>query len=257
MKKFYSRQFASNYEELISYYPRYYREVWEMVAILKANGRLLDDAQDAIENIYKNGFIDSMDEAAIAELERFLYIRARSQRTLEERRRLIKSYIIGFGKISATLLSDMLQAYTGSPSIIKLEPFDDQRNNKLYISTSPQNDFFFFASDVLDILSKKVPAHIPFSIAFTYQPEAPPAYIAVAQLGTAMSCTIRLPGVIKPRTVGATAYTAGAAASARMMAEVKLPRIITPKSVSAQAYAAGRLAHTHETVTITIGGQTT
>ena len=109
MKKFYNRQFASNYEELISYYPRYYREVWEMVAILKANGRLLDDAQDAIENIYKNGFIDSMDEAAIAELERFLYIRARNQRTLEERRRLIKSYIIGFGKISATLLSDMLQ----------------------------------------------------------------------------------------------------------------------------------------------------
>lgn len=257
MKKFYNRQFASNYEELISYYPRYYREVWEMVAILKANGRLLDDAQDAIENIYKNGFIDSMDEAAIAELERFLYIRARSQRTLEERRRLIKSYIIGFGKISATLLSDMLQAYTGSPSIIKLEPFDDQRNNKLYISTSPQNDFFFFASDVLDILSKKVPAHIPFSFAFTYQPEAPPAYIAVAQLGTAMSCTIRLPGVIKPRAVGATAYTAGAAASARMMAEAEIPGIITPKSVSAQAYAAGRLAHTHETVTITIGGQTT
>ena len=112
-----------------------------MVAILKANGRLLDDAQDAIENIYKNGFIDSMDEAAIAELERFLYIRARSQRTLEERRRLIKSYIIGFGKISATLLSDMLQAYTGSPSIIKLEPFDDQRNNKLYIA--PKRFFLF------------------------------------------------------------------------------------------------------------------
>lgn len=165
--------------------------------------------------------------------------------------------IIGFGKVSATLLSEMLQAYTGSPSDIKLEPFDDRFNNKLYISTSPKNEFSFLVSDVLDILSKKVPAHIPFSIAFTYQPEAPPAYIAVAQLGTAMSCTIRLPGVIKPRAVGATAYTAGAAASARMMAEVEIPGIITPKSVSAQAYAAGRLAHTHETVTITIGGQTT
>lgn len=256
-KQFYPRDFPSNYDELITYYPRYYRNVREMVAILKANGRLLDGAQDAIEGIYTSGFIDSMDEAAIVELERFLHIRTRSQRTLEERRRLIKSYIIGFGKVSATLLSEMLQAYTGSPSVIKLEPFDDQRNNKLYISTSPQNEFSFFVSDVLDILSKKVPAHIPFSIAFTYQPEAPPAYIAVAQYSTAISCTIRLPGVIQPRAVGATAYTAGAAASARMMAEVKLPGIITPKSVSAQAYAAGRLAHTHETVTITIGGQTT
>lgn len=161
------------------------------------------------------------------------------------------------GGLTPNKAKEMLQAYTGSPSDIKLEPFDDRFNNKLYISTSPKNEFSFLVSDVLDILSKKVPAHIPFSIAFTYQPEAPPAYIAVAQLGTAMSCTIRLPGVIKPRAVGATAYTAGAAASARMMAEVEIPGIITPKSVSAQAYAAGRLAHTHETVTITIGGQTT
>lgn len=82
-------------------------------------------------------------------------------------------------------------------------------------------------------------------------------YIVAAPCSSAMSCTIRLPGVIKPRAVGATAYTTGAAASARMMAEVEIPGIITPKSVSAQAYAAGRLAHTHETVTITIGGQTT
>ena len=82
-------------------------------------------------------------------------------------------------------------------------------------------------------------------------------YVAAAPCSSAMSCTIRLPGVIQPRAVGATAYATGAAASARMMTEVKLPGIINPKSVSAQAYAAGRLAHTHETVTITIGGQTT
>ena len=82
MKRFYNRQFASNYDELISYYPRYYRDVREMVAILKANGRLLDGAQDAIEGIYTSGFIDSMDEAAIVEpiVKRFeLYIRRRSR----------------------------------------------------------------------------------------------------------------------------------------------------------------------------------
>lgn len=220
MKRFYNRQFASNYDELISYYPRYYRDVREMVAILKANGRLLDGAQDAIEGIYTSGFIDSMDEAAIVELERFLHIRTRSQRTLEERRRLIKSYIIGFGKVSATLLSEMLQAYTGSPSDIKLEPFDDRFNNKLYISTSPQNEFSFLVSDVLDILSKKVPAHIPFSIAFTYQTEAPPAYIAVAQYSTAISCIIRLPDFVALPDAQAQAYTAGAAERMRITIEI-------------------------------------
>ncbi len=79
-------------------------------------------------------------------------------------------------------------------------------------------------------------------------------YASAAFCSTSIACTVRLPGMIQPQAVGATAYTTGAAASARMMAKVEIPGIITPKSVSAQAYAAGRLAHTHETVTITIGG---
>ena len=107
------------------------------------------------------------------------------------------------------------------------------------------------------MLEAQIPAHLSLSLVLAYIPNLQPAYVAAAPCGMAASCIIRLPGVIQPRAVGATAYTAGAAASARMMAEVKLPGIIAPKSVSAQAYAAGRLAHTHETVTITIGGQTT
>lgn len=43
--RFYGNQFGSSYEELISYYPRYYRDVLEMVAILNAQGKLLDDAK--------------------------------------------------------------------------------------------------------------------------------------------------------------------------------------------------------------------
>ena len=38
--KFYEKYYASNYEELITYYPRFYRDVFEMVEILKANGRI-------------------------------------------------------------------------------------------------------------------------------------------------------------------------------------------------------------------------
>lgn len=47
--RFYGNQFGSSYEELISYYPRYYRNVLEMVAILNAQGKLLDDAKAQIE----------------------------------------------------------------------------------------------------------------------------------------------------------------------------------------------------------------
>ena len=40
--KFYDKYYTSNYEELITYYPRFYRDVFEMVEILKAHGRIAD-----------------------------------------------------------------------------------------------------------------------------------------------------------------------------------------------------------------------
>lgn len=39
--RFYEKQFENNFEELITYYPRFYRGVYEMVEILRANGRVL------------------------------------------------------------------------------------------------------------------------------------------------------------------------------------------------------------------------
>ena len=64
--KFYDKYYTSNYEELITYYPRFYRDVFEMVEILKAHGRIADGMEDNIEQAYLNGFIDYADEATIA-----------------------------------------------------------------------------------------------------------------------------------------------------------------------------------------------
>lgn len=169
MKKFYNRQFASNYEELISYYPRYYREVREMVAILKANGRLLDSVQDAIEQVYNNNFIDSMDEPTIRELEVFLSINLDKTRTLDERRRLVKSFFAGFGRVSATLLKEMIHAYTNADVDVKFEPFDEARNNMLYICFERGDEPTLYMSDILELLSRKIPAHIAYTPLVTYK----------------------------------------------------------------------------------------
>ena len=169
MKKFYNRQFASNYEELISYYPRYYREVREMVAILKANGRLLDGAQDAIEQVYNNNFIDSMDEPTIRELEVFLSINLDNTRSLDERRRLVKSFFAGFGRVSATLLKEMIHAYTNADVDVKFEPFDEARNNMLYICFERGDEPTLYMSDILELLSRKIPAHIAYTPLVTYK----------------------------------------------------------------------------------------
>ena len=46
--KFYEKYYPSNYEELITYYPRYYGDVFEMVEILKAYGRIIDGIEENI-----------------------------------------------------------------------------------------------------------------------------------------------------------------------------------------------------------------
>jgi hypothetical protein len=212
MKWFYDRQYASNYDELISYYPRYYRDVREMVAILQADGKLLDGAQDAIEQVYNNNFIDYMDEQTVKVFESLLCIKQRKSRTLEERRRLIKAYFVGFGKLSATLLSEMIRAYTGSDPFIKFEPFDLQRNNMLYISVSPQDECDFFTGDVIDIVSQKIPAHIPYRLTFEYKVRTTPLYVAPAPSGLYCTMSARVRGKIPPQS-GRVAALAGAAAA--------------------------------------------
>ena len=222
-----------------------------MDAIWRAAGGKLDEIEAGVDAVANDTFISMMDAAALSDMEAFLDIAPNKNRTLEVRRKLVASYFVGANHIGAPEIKELVRGYTGDTPEVKFS------KGRIYVCISPPYESAFFSSDIIECLLRKIPAHLALSLSLRYKPDVQPAYAAAAPLGTTISCTVRLRGTIKPRTVGATAYTAGAAASARMMAEVKLPRIITPKSVSAQAYAAGRLAHTHETVTITIGGQTT
>ena len=51
MLNLYNRYYQNNYEELITYYPLFYREIYEMKEILKAQGKLADDLEACIERI--------------------------------------------------------------------------------------------------------------------------------------------------------------------------------------------------------------
>lgn len=222
-----------------------------MDAIWRAAGGKLDEIEAGVDAAANDTFISMMDAAALSDMEAFLDIAPNKNRTLEVRRKLVASYFVGANHIGAPEIKELVRGYTGDTPEVKFS------KGRIYVCISPPYESAFFSSDIIECLLRKIPAHLALSLSLSYKPDVQPAYAAAAPLGTTISCTVRLPGTIKPRAVGSTAYTAGAAASARMMAEVKLPGIIAPKSVSAQAYAAGRLAHTHETVTITIGGQTT
>ena len=72
--KLFESHYKNNYEELITYYPVFYREVYEMTEILKAQGRLADNLQNSIEQVFSNQFIDSADESVISSYEKIMGI---------------------------------------------------------------------------------------------------------------------------------------------------------------------------------------
>lgn len=167
--KFYDKYFKNNYEELVTYYPRFYRDVFEMVEILKAHGAVFGEMEENIEQTYLNCFIDHADEETITKLEKFLMIGLNKSRTLEERRRLVKSYFVGFGKVSASMLEEMITSYTNAPVKSRFEPFDEKKNNRLYIEFERGKESTLYMSDIMLLLSKKLPAHIDYQAAVVYK----------------------------------------------------------------------------------------
>ena len=76
MLNLYNRYYQNNYEELITYYPLFYREIYEMKEILKAQGKLADDLEACIERILSDCFLDTADSGVITSYENILGIKS-------------------------------------------------------------------------------------------------------------------------------------------------------------------------------------
>ena len=181
---FYKKFYKSCYEELINYYPRYYRDVLEMCAILKADGNIADKLEDSIEKVFANAFIDTADAATVARLERFLDLKLKKVGTLEERRRIVKAFFVGSGKTSASMLKSMISAYTNSEVTVRFEPSDADGNNKLYIDFERGSEKDIFIDDIATLVSLRIPAHIDFALNMIYGSEAKAIFGFCLQEGT-------------------------------------------------------------------------
>ncbi len=184
---FYNKFDASCYEELLRYYPQFYRDVYEMVEILKAQGKLADKLEGSVEQIVANAYIDTADAATISRLEKFIGIKLQKVGTLEERRRIVKSYFVGAGKVSASMIKDMIHAYTNAGVNIRFEAADAAGNNKLYIDFDRGIEENVYLDDIQTLVSAKIPAHIDFELNMRYGSSAQIRYAAVLQTGTTVT----------------------------------------------------------------------
>ena len=164
MLNLYNRYYQNNYEELITYYPLFYREIYEMKEILKAQGKLADDLEACIERILSDCFIDTADSGVITSYENILGIKSDLGKPLEERRRLVKAYLVGSGKASATSVCEMIKTYTGAEAECSFSPYDEKGNNVLNILAEHGNSQLINIKDINVLLSEKLPAHIQYNL---------------------------------------------------------------------------------------------
>ena len=128
-----------------------------------------------------------------------------------------------------------------------------------YVDITDDQETYHTAAEMEKLLgyTKRCTAHLEHII-YTIEPhERSPAYIAAVPCGMATSCTVKVPGRIKPREVGAKAYVAGAVGRSKMQVAVALPGAVEAKAVKARAFTAGTVERSHTAINIVIGGQTT
>ena len=169
---FMSSYWGCKYDELITFYPRFYRDVLEMDAILRIEGSLADGIDEGMNLILTNNFIDTMDEDTIAILEKYLGLSLLKSRTLDERRRLVRSYFAGMGKVSATSISELIRAYTGAETTCTFLIFDEEGNCRLDVIFERGEEATLYWSDIYTLLDKMLPAHIEYRAMVSYTPAA-------------------------------------------------------------------------------------
>lgn len=159
------------YERLINMYPSYYHDVYEMQEILKAQGTLSDKLHADIERIFNNQFIDYADENIISGYEKKLGITTESSASLEERRKIVKSHLMGNGKISVSIVKEMIEAYTGAEASCRLIVMSANRDYGLHINIERGSYSFFNMKDICSFLDIKLPAHIKYNMYVNYKKE--------------------------------------------------------------------------------------
>lgn len=153
MVKFYPDPVRTGYEELLTYYPKFYRDVFEMNAILKYFGGICDRLEEGTQQAYFNYFILQADEETIAQWERVLGIRYSEDLhlTLEQRRQVVLSRLCARSHVGEPEIRTIIGAYT--PNGVWVD-FD---KGIIYVVIQGE---VFDENNLVEALLEKIPAHL-------------------------------------------------------------------------------------------------
>lgn len=157
----------SGYEELLAMYPTFYREVYEMQEILKAEGKLQDDLKTDIQQVFFNQFIDYADSETISVYEKIIGIEPDINKSLDERRRVVRAFLTGSGKLSASIIKSIIGSYTEGDVECDLEKVNSKDDfHTLVIQAERGSGSTINLSDITGLIDKKIPAHLKYDLSF-------------------------------------------------------------------------------------------
>lgn len=172
---------STGYDELKEWTPTYYQKIKEADANLQFAGKTVDQMAQALEVWCKNMFIDTMSEEMLSRMEIFYHL-GNSDRTLEERRRLLKAAQIGSGKVNIDRIRRIIKVYAEVECEIEFI-------NEMNITLHSGNKIIQF-TDFTDLIGRQLPAHLTWHV---HQAMSQSNFIrpAVTVRSTYISCPIR------------------------------------------------------------------
>ena len=157
--RIYENAWPTTYEEIKTWYPVWYREVFEMDAIWRVIGLQMDNIQATLIWMVDNNFIDFADAFTITRLENFLGIVHPFPRTLVERRAILRGFTLGRGHIGRRQIKEMISLFTtGEIDVGFIRP------GRINVTVTRDFGDMFNLADIYMVIGHRIPAHLSLGI---------------------------------------------------------------------------------------------
>lgn len=144
----------SGYDEIVSYGPSWWTEYREMDAVYRFAGWTLDLMALWLEKIIQNQFPSHMDAATCAVFEKILKLHPAANATLALRRAGIAMLYPNTGKVSASLIKQLIQFRTG----YNVEIWNE--GGRICVRIMRDGTSVFWSRAITTILDSTLPAHV-------------------------------------------------------------------------------------------------
>lgn len=150
-------------QRMIDYYPQVISCIQDFRAIIKSEYPEIEELHASGERVLNNAYLLTMTEERVEQWENVLGIKPIDDSTIDDRRDTVIARIRGQGKLNSTLINSIVNAFTGGTANSWV------KDGVLYVEiTPPPGNKQFKFDNVEQELSKKIPAHLGFSISRNY-----------------------------------------------------------------------------------------